>query len=376
VAAPEDLWLRLDALPRELRVEGEVVVVRGAVRLEALCAALEEAGRMLPNLGTITAQTVVGATATGTHGTGLRLPGLAAGVRGMRLVDGRGALRVWGEGDPELATGAVHLGALGVVTELRLGTVPARRLRERLWSVSLEAALDGLGGWLEAHQHLRLWWLPHAGRVQVYAADQSDEADTGPNALAVRLDRWGVQQPVFACLLALARLAPGLVPAIHRFAQASSFPDRSRVESQRHVLTMPVPPRHDEVEVCIPREQAGPALQEWWERVHRLPASPDFVQELRFTAADAIALSPSSGRASAWLGAYCANPRTARAYFAEFLAMARGWGARPHWGKRFDHRAPELAALYPRWEEFQALRRACDPEGVFRSPFLERVLGA
>jgi L-gulonolactone oxidase len=34
-----------------------------------------------------------------------------------------------------------------------------------------------------------------------------------------------------------------------------------------------------------------------------------------------------------------------------------------------------LAERYPRWDDFQAMRRRIDPTGVFTNPYLERVLG-
>lgn len=374
-AAPDDLWVRLDGLPQGVTVDGDQVEVRGPVLLSALCRVLAGQGRMLPNLGTITAQTVVGATATGTHGTGLGLPILSAGVSAMRLIDGRGQVAALEADSPDLPTARVHLGALGIVTALRLHTTPHRRLHERLASYPLAAVLERLDDWLRQHQHLRLWWLPHAEVVQVYTADPSDAADTGPNAMAVRMDRWGLQQPLFALLLAIGKLLPALVPTIHRVAQATSFPPRQRVESQLNVLTMPVPPRHDEVEVSVDAAQVKDGLRAWWDLAHRQPHAPDFVQEVRFVAADDCALSPAHGRTSAYLGAYCTNPRTAAPYFADFMALGRDLGGRPHWGKGFDHSARELRPLYPHWDRFQALRRRLDPAGVFRGPWHDRVLG-
>ncbi|MCK6507488.1 FAD-binding protein [Myxococcota bacterium] len=375
IAAPEDRWISLERLPATVQVDGDIVRVAGQVPLHRLCAALEAQGRMLPNLGTITQQAVAGATATGTHGTGAGLPVLSAGVVGMRMVDGRGQVVELDEGHPDLQDARVHLGALGIVTELRLRTIAHGRLEERLRSMPFSQALEQWEELAATHRHLRLWWLPRAGVVQVYTADLTDAPDTGPNALAVRLDRWGVQQPVFALLLALARLAPALVPAIHRFAQATSFPDRRRVEDARKVLTMPVPPRHQEVELSVDRAQTRQALQAWWALLERAPYTPDFIQELRLVAADDAALSPATGRDSLYLGAYCTNPATAARYFPQVLALGRELGARPHWGKQFDHGADELAALYPRWADFQALRRRHDPAGVFRNGFLDRVLG-
>jgi len=374
-AAPDHTWVRLDQMPQSVEITGETVRVEGPVGLGDLVDQLWQAGRMLPNLGTITAQTVVGATATGTHGTGIGLPILSAGVTEMTLVDGHGDPLTLAEGDPRLEVARVHLGSLGLVTGLTLRTLPAQRLHERLVNLPLDAALEQLPDRLAAHRHVRLWWLPQAGCVQLYTADLTDDADTGPGALAVRLDRWGVQQPVFSVLLGLGVRVPALVPLIHRFAQATSFGDRQRVESQPHVLTMPVPPRHDEVEVSLPAADAADGIRELWRLSHAQASTPDFIQEVRFVQGDAAPLSPAFGRDSVYLGAYCTHPGTAAGYHADLLAFARVYGARPHWGKRFDHTAAQLAPLYPQWPRFQALRAELDPFGVFRSGWHDRVLG-
>ena len=375
IAAPNDAWLTFQKMPRSVVVEGELVRVRGASTLGELCDTLEAQGRMLPNLGSVTAQTVIGATATGTHGTGATLPILSAGVVGMTLVTGAGERVSLGPDDPTLNDARVHLGALGVVTELTLRTLPRQRLQERLINLPFDAVLERLDELVASHRHLRLWWLPKVGCVQVYTADLTDAPDTGPNALTIHLDRIGVQQPIFTMLLAIGRLIPALVPLIHRFAQATSFGDRQRVEDLRRVLSMPVPARHHEVELAIPREATLDALKEWWALLDRADYVPDFIQELRFVAADDIPLSPCSGRASAYLGGYAANPSTAARYIPAMLALGRAYAARPHWGKVFDHDHAELATLYPRWASFQALRRRFDPAGVLSSPFTERVLG-
>jgi L-gulonolactone oxidase len=38
-------------------------------------------------------------------------------------------------------------------------------------------------------------------------------------------------------------------------------------------------------------------------------------------------------------------------------------------------RAETLAGRYPRWDEFQAVRRRMDPDGTFSNQYLDRVLG-
>ena len=50
-------------------------------------------------------------------------------------------------------------------------------------------------------------------------------------------------------------------------------------------------------------------------------------------------------------------------------------GARPHWGKCFAATAAQIAPLYPRLEEFRALRARVDPDDTFGNAWLDRVLG-
>ena len=126
---------------------------------------------------------------------------------------------------------------------------------------------------------------------------------------------------------------------------------------------------------CEEEVGAPDLVRALWQMAHAGGRCPDFIQEVRFVAGDTAALSPAHGRDSVYLGAYCTNPAVAAGYHADLLALARQAGGRPHWGKRFDHTTGELAPLYPRWADFQALRARLDPQGTFRTAWHDRVLG-
>jgi L-gulono-1,4-lactone dehydrogenase len=49
---------------------------------------------------------------------------------------------------------------------------------------------------------------------------------------------------------------------------------------------------------------------------------------------------------------------------------------RPHWGKMHFRDAASLAASYPRFSDFVAVRDRLDPNRVFGNAYLERVLGS
>jgi FAD/FMN-containing dehydrogenase len=62
-------------------------------------------------------------------------------------------------------------------------------------------------------------------------------------------------------------------------------------------------------------------------------------------------------------------------YFDAVEALMGSVGGRPHWGKLHGLGAETLRERYPRFEDFLAVRRSVDPEGVFRNAYLDRVLG-
>ena len=70
-------------------------------RLRDLNTALEEQGLALENLGACAAQSIAGAVATGTHGTGRELGSMSTQLRGLRIIDAQGEIHDTRFDDPE-----------------------------------------------------------------------------------------------------------------------------------------------------------------------------------------------------------------------------------------------------------------------------------
>ena len=49
------------------------------------------------------------------------------------------------------------------------------------------------------------------------------------------------------------------------------------------------------------------------------------------------------------------------------------YGGRPHWGKRFAAKDPELTKLYPKWNAFKDLRKSMDPTNKFLNKYLASI---
>ena len=64
-----------------------------------------------------------------------------------------------------------------------------------------------------------------------------------------------------------------------------------------------------------------------------------------------------------------------RPYFALIEPIFWKYGGRPHWGKIHSLGAGQLASLYPRFNEFTAIRKALDPQGRLLNVHLRKVFG-
>jgi FAD/FMN-containing dehydrogenase len=104
---------------------GHVARVGAGATIEKILASLRKTAFSLPTLGAITRQTIAGATATATHGTGNA--SLSSFVRTVRLASydagGNPIIRTIRGGD-ELLAARASLGCLGVILELTLELMP------------------------------------------------------------------------------------------------------------------------------------------------------------------------------------------------------------------------------------------------------------
>lgn len=372
--------LRLDRMSRVVGIDRErrLLTVQGGARMRDLHESLAGAGLAFDNFGSIIIQTAAGYTGTGTHGTGSRTRILSSHIERMRLIDGTGTVRQLDAAhDPELfAAARVHLGCLGVVTEITFRCVPAFDLEERLELVDFDRALADLDKWVDGNEYCKLWWLPYTDKIQIYCYNRTGKPRTR-KSLPERFDESGLSGVAYTGLLRLSRMVPGIVPRMNDLIQRIQFQPRTRVDRSDRIIRVATSiPVHQETEYAIPRGHAATAIDEVRRMVERASYRVNFPLEVRFVAADDIPMSPASGRDSCYLGAYVSSVDWAVHYFSDFETLMHDYAGRPHWGKTFTRTARQIRALYPGYDGFDRIRRACDPAGVFRNRFVDRVFPA
>lgn len=379
VNLPEDEAMSLDAVPARLRVHPgrRAVTVGAGMRLRALSAALAREGLVLPIVGSIQAQSIAGALGTATHGSSLTHGNLSSLVQAMRLVDGTGRLVDVGPGDPRLDGARVHLGALGVVTEVTLPVRPARRLRQRVEHLARDEVAATLPTIARSAEYVKVWWLPHAPVAQVVRYDATDALpDRRPPASTRRwVEEQILHRSAFPAAVALARRRPRIVPPLAGWLAPRYLGAPEQVGRDLLMLNTPMPFRHRETEAALPLDRAPEAVADVLSLFAGGRPAVLFPLEIRFVRADTGWLSPAYGADTCQIGAYAPECADCTPYFRDFWAVMRQHGARPHWGKELDHDAAELRARFPRYADFLALREALDPDRVFGGTFHDRVLG-
>lgn len=320
--------VRCDADRSEARIQA-------GTKLHAIGEPLLEQGLAMENLGDIDRQALAGALATGTHGTGVSLGNLPTQVTALRIVLASGETRVCDAGDPDLLAAArVSLGALGVVTEATLRVLPAYCLHERTRRISVADMHDEREAAIARHRHWEFWWYPSRDLCEVKTLDATDAApDPLPDHKYERID-WS------------SRILP----------------------SERDL-------RFHEMEYSLPAETGPDCFDAVRARMQARHADVVWPVEYRNLAADDAWLSTAHGRATVTLSLHQDIRLPYRDFFDDIEPIFLEAGGRPHWGKIHNLSADSLRTLYPRFDDFLALREALDPHHTFTNPHLDRLFG-
>ncbi|KAJ6526571.1 D-arabinono-1,4-lactone oxidase-domain-containing protein [Mycena vulgaris] len=387
VACSSDYMLLTTRLNRVLRVDvpNLCVTAEAGITLLELHDALRVHGLAMRNLGSISDQTLAGIVATGTHGSGVAFGVMSTHVLSLTLLlPSNEIVRCSPTERPDLFTATIcGLGATGLIMTITLEVERAFRLKDThtvrpFADVVQDAALDALS---RSGEHVRLWWFPAAGVVRCMVADRTQEPAAPAGSwfwdslvgfhavqLLLLLARYARLEPL-AWLAYLSCLFSPLLSLFSRlFVQVFNIECRYRQHT---------------TEWALPAARAGAclrALGRWLEGEmgEREGERPHFPIEVRFSAADDIWLSPSSGGLTCWIGIVQYKPYNLptryRKLFATFERILAEHGGRPHWAKAHHLDARATRALYPNFGRFLEVVEEVDPAGIFRNEYIERHL--
>jgi FAD/FMN-containing dehydrogenase len=391
------------------------VTAGGGCRIKHLLRKLHRLGDVtLPSIGLITQQTIAGAIATGTHGSGRH--SLSHYVDELRVAaydpaTGKARIYTWNSGI-ELRAARCALGCMGVILSVRIRCIPRYEVAECMVPC---ATLDEVLA-VESKFPLQQFYLtPHlwtyyAQRRQIPPGFRTRRRwsarlfrgwwflsiDIGLH-LVIKLLNWLPQSP--ACIRLFYRhVLPNLI-----LTNTTVVDHGERMLVMAHELF-----RHLEIEMFVPARrlrdamafvrvvlqvfdgalalpdaETGLALERIGMDAELLGRRGSYTHHypiaVRRVLADDTLISMASGEETWYAISFITyrEPREAFLALDSFLArsMTRLFEARLHWGKYFPLTHAEVAASYPGLAEFRAICRQVDPRGVFRNEFTNAMLG-
>jgi len=349
-----------------------LVTIEGGAKLHTLGPQLAEHGLGLENQGDIDAQSITGATATATHGTGVRFTNLSARIAALRLVTATGEILELSDGDDYLAA-RVSLGALGVISQVTVQTVPLYTLHRSDERRPLTETLARLDEYVDDNDHFEFFVFPYGSKALTRTTRRSDEQPTPTPAWKRRVGE-DFENGGLSLICQTGRRFPAAAPRLNRL-MTSLISDATVSDRAYKVYASERKVRFTEMEYAIPREHARVAIERVIDVVHRRKLPIMFPIEVRFSAPDDSFLSTAHGRDTCYIAVHQYTGMEFESYFRAVEEIMDEYAGRPHWGKRHYQSAATLRGRYPDWDRFAAVRDRLDPNRVFLNDYTRRVLG-
>jgi FAD-linked oxidoreductase len=340
-------------------------------RLGDIGQPLEDIGQALINMPDIDEQTLAGCLGTATHGTGAGIGCMPTFVRGLQLLDAKGELiNCSADQNSELYEAAkVSLGSLGILTQVTLQNEPSYRLRRETTWRSFEEILEIVDSEADKHRNFEFYYVPFSGMGFTDAHDYTDE-DIGSTD---KLDgNEGAED------LKTARDYLEWSPKLRELILGSymnTLSDEVTIENSWKNYASERNVRFNEMEYHLPREHGLQALREVKDALESQHHEVFFPIEVRYVHSDDIWLSPFYGRETMSIAVHRYFEEDFKPYFKTIEPIFRKYQGRPHWGKLNTQTGAELRALYPRWDDFVAVRKEMDPQGRFLNSYLKQLFG-
>lgn len=335
--------------------------------LDRLTAALWAEGLSLANQGDINPQSLAGAMATGTHGTGAELGSLSTQARGFRLMTADGRIVECGpDHNPDLfEANRISLGLFGVTTEIRVAVLPAYHLEERIERRPLAWVAERLDDLAAATRHMEFFIYPYSNQVifkTLHPAEPEGEFKETPE-----------DETVFRLICELSAASRRTIPTLQRMIMRMSSRPHRRVGPAFKIFPSERTVKFEEMEYELPRANGMPVLKEALAHIRKTSLPIAFPFEFRLAAGDDIWMSPFNRGAGASISFHQYAPMPWEKAFGEMEAIFRAGDGRPHWGKRHTLSTEDVHRLYPRARDFLRVRESVDPYGKFANAHLRQL---
>lgn len=380
-AVTDGVLVNLDNLTGLVHVDKDAMEVTflAGTRLRDIPRLLRPHGLALANQGDVDPQSLAGALSTSTHGTGVGFTGFAGMVRGLRIVTADGVVHDAGPGDPLFECGRVSIGALGVLTQVRMAVVDTFILSAVEKAEPLGPVVENFTALAHEVDHLEYYWFPGTSVAHVKRntrhplSDRDNVPGSVPRWKSV-IDDELVSNAAYGAMCRVMSVAPKTTGFFNRVS-AGALAQREYADVAHDVFVSKRRVRFNEMEYSVPLADAPEVLAEVHRAIDACGIPVGFPIEVRATAADDVPLSTAKGRESCYIAAHRYHRDDYREFFRVLEPILVAAGGRPHWGKHHTLGFAELSAVHEDLTTVAALRSQVDPDGMFRNPYVDRVFG-
>lgn len=368
----DEVLVSLDKLQGLVEVDRDrrEATVWAGTKLWRLNELLDEQGLAMENLGDINKQSIAGAVSTGTHGTGIRYGNISSQAIGLTIVTAGGeVLECSEEKDRELFKAAqVSLGALGIIVKIRLRLEPAYNLKYVRKRGDFGETARRIEEYRDSTRHFEFYWFPFTETVQLKFLNKTDEP-AHERPVRKFLSDIVLENASFGLISRACRAKPSRCRGASRLA-ARFVSEGEEISRAHKVFSTSRMVRFYEMEYGVPADRGIEALTEFKDWLEASDIDVHFPVEFRFVKGDDAYLSPSYRRDTAYIAVHMYRGMEYKRYFEGAEAIFKRYEGRPHWGKLHTRTAEELSTLYPKWGEFQRIRRELDPGELFLNSYL------
>lgn len=362
-----DDWLvSLDLLTgiEEIDEENLTATVFAGTRLYELGKELGKAGYAQENLGDINVQSIAGAISTGTHATGISFGNIATQVVELVIVTGTGEVLTVSEKENAHLFKAclVSMGALGIIVKVKLRIIKTLIYEYVSEKVHFSSLMEQLDNFINENRHFEFFLFPYSDLVQV---KRMNIVEGTPQSLRfLQVKNLILENYLFFVASEYARILPKSSRFISRLS-AQGVGTTKIVAKSHDIFATPRLVKFREMEYSIPLSYFREAVEEVKERIEAKKYEVHFPLECRVVKGDDIWLSPSYKRDSAYIAFHMYKGMPYEEYFRDMEGLMKKYEGRPHWGKMHFLTKEELHKLYPKLDDFLAVKKELDPQNIF-----------
>lgn len=372
----DSILIALDNWGGVIERNDNIVSVKAGSNIKTLGEDLFNLGLAQENLGDIDVQSIAGAVSTGTHGTGVEFGNLATQVDEITFINAKGEKITCSESQNHdiFKAAQVSLGSLGIITRMKLRCIPKYVLELKNKKNNLTDCLSKLDQYNKENRNFEFYYFPYTETVQMKISNVTD-GEPQESGFMGYLNDIVLENGLFKFFSEISRLVPSQSKRVSKMVGAFVGESKRNTWSHRVYATSRLV-RFTEMEYNIPKDSFEECMLEIKKKIDDTQYDLHFPIECRFVKGDDIWMSPAYQRDSAYLAIHMYKGMPYEQYFKDMEAIFKKYDGRPHWGKMHFQTPDSLKELYPKWDEFHAIRKEMDPKGIFMNDYLKGIFGA